>query len=218
MKWAAQQCVAYCCSEVNILLEYKTVAGNTSFSETEKRSKFVSYVFMVNSEEDVKEKLHNVKAKHWDAKHWVYAYRLAGSNTEKYSDDGEPSGTAGVPVMNAIKSFDLQNVLVIVVRYFGGILLGSAGLRKMYGSGATNVLKKSKIKTYVLCKHLILDVDYKDYGKVSYILSKCNFLLINTEYADKIRLDGFVKKENLNLILKECREYKILEDSYECVH
>lgn len=197
--------------------EYKTLSDKAMFEETEKRSKFISYAFPVESEEEVRQNLKDIKAKYWDARHWVYAYRLAENNTEKYSDDGEPSGTAGLTVMNAIKSFDLKNVLIVVVRYFGGVLLGSAGLRKMYGSGATNALKNSKIKICTLCKHIIIHTDYKEYGKVSYVLSKNDCLIQNTEYLDTIKLDVFVKKENLDLVLKDCSNYKILEDTYKCI-
>lgn len=197
--------------------EYLTLSETSVFEETEKRSKFISYAFSINSEEDVRQNLKDIKAKHWNARHWVYAYRLVENNAEKYSDDGEPSGTAGLPVMNAIKSFDLQNVLVIVVRYFGGILLGSAGLRKMYGSGATNVLKNSEKQKLTLCTHVIMSVDYKDYGKVSYNISKNNAIVQNTHYADSIKLDIFIKKEDLDCFLKNCQDYEILEDSYKCI-
>lgn len=197
--------------------DYQTISKNSIFEETEKRSKFISYAFPINSEEDVRQNLKDAKTKHWDARHWVYAYRLAENNIEKYSDDGEPSGTAGLPVMNAIKSCGLQNVLVIVVRYFGGILLGSAGLRKMYGSGAMNVLKNSEKQVCTLCKHVIINVDYKDYGRVSYNISKSKALVKGTEYASDIKLDIFVKKEYLDLILKDCLNYEVLEDSYKCI-
>lgn len=196
------------------MLEFKTLRENSLFTETEKRSKFISYAFSVSSEEEVKGKLNSIKSEHWDARHIVYAYRLV-NNIERYSDDGEPSGTAGLPVMNAIRSFDLQNILVVVVRYFGGILLGTSGLRKMYGSGAIGVLKQGKIATLVLCKHLIIYSDYKDYSKISHILSRCKSLLVNTEYADKIKLDVFVRKDDLDLLLKECKDYEILEDDYK---
>lgn len=197
--------------------EYQTLAENMVFEETEKRSKFISYAFQVGSEEEVRQNLKDIKAKHWDARHWVYAYRLAENNIEKCSDDGEPSGTAGLPVMNAIKSFDLQNVLVIVVRCFGGVLLGSAGLRKMYGSGAINVLTSGKKQVCTLCKHVIMNVDYKDYGKISYAISKSNALVKNIEYANNIKLDIFIKEENLESIIKNSLDYEILEDSYKCL-
>ena len=199
------------------LPEYQTISKSMVFEETEKRSKFISYAFSVDSEDEVRQNLKDIKAKHWEARHWVYAYRLAENNIEKYSDDGEPSGTAGLPVMNAIKSFGLQNILIIVVRYFGGVLLGSSGLRKMYGSGAAGVLKKSEIKTCVLCKHIIIHTEYKEYDKVSYILSKIGALVENAEYQDKIKLDVFVKKEDLDLILQNCLNYKLLEDRYKCI-
>lgn len=199
------------------LSEYQTISENSVFEETEKRSRFISCAFPINSEEDVRKNLKDIKSKHWDARHWVYAYRLAENNVEKYSDDGEPSGTAGLPVMNAIKSFDLQNILVIVVRYFGGVLLGTLGLRKMYSSGALSVLKNSEKKTLTLCKHVIMNVDYKDYGKVSYNISKNDAIVRDIDYADNIKLDIFIKKENLDCFLKDCQDYEILEDSYKCI-
>ena len=197
--------------------EYKTLSGNSVFEESEKRSKFISYAFSIDSEKDVRQNLKNIKAKHWDAQHWVYAYRLEENNIEKYSDDGEPSGTAGLLVMNAIKNFNLKNILIIVVRYFGGILLGRTGLRKMYSSGAQGVLKNSKIKTCVLCNHISICIDYKDYDKISYVLSKADSLINNVEYLDKIKLDVFVKKENFDLVLKNISDYKLLGDKYKCV-
>ncbi len=202
---------------MKILSEYQTISENLVFEETEKRSKFISYAFYVDSEDDVRQNLKDVKSKHWDARHWVYAYRLVENSIEKYSDDGEPSGTAGLPVINAIKSFNLQNVLVVVVRYFGGVLLGSTGLRKMYGSGATNVLKNSRKQTCVLCTHVIMNVDYKDYGKVSYNISKNNAFVQDIEYADNIKLDIFIKKEYLDCFLKDSQDYEVLEDSYKCI-
>ena len=202
---------------MKVLSEYQTLSESSVFEETEKRSKFISYAFPVDSEESVRQNLKTIKTRHWDARHWVYAYRLAENNIEKYSDDGEPSGTAGLPVLNAIKSFDLQNVLVIVVRYFGGVLLGTTGLRKMYSSGAVGVLQKSGKQVCVLCRHVIMSVDYRDYGKVSYNISKNNALVQNIEYADNIKLDIFVKEENLEAILNGCLKYEILNSCYKCI-
>ncbi len=202
---------------MKILSEYKTISETFVFEETEKRSKFISYAFPVESEEDVRQNLKTVKTKHWDARHWVYAYRLVENDAEKYSDDGEPSGTAGLPVLNAIKKFDLQNILIIVVRYFGGVLLGTAGLRKMYGSGAVGVLEKSEKQVCVLCWHITMNVDYKDYGKVTYEIAKSNALVQNIEYADSIKLDVFVKEESLDSVLKDCLHYEVLDSCYKCI-
>ena len=114
---------------MKILPEFKTICEPGQFRETRKRSKFLSFAFPVNSEEEVNFRLKKLKSEFYDAKHIVYAYKLYNPDIQKFSDDGEPSGTGGIPVINAIKSFDLNNILVAVVRYFGGILLGTSGLR-----------------------------------------------------------------------------------------
>ncbi len=211
-----------CVRVVKILSGYKTIKSNNIVEETEKRSKFISYAFRVYSEEDVRQNLKNIKSKHWDAKHHVYAYRLKENFQEKFSDDGEPSGTAGMPVMNAIKSLDLQNVLVIVVRYFGGILLGTSGLRKMYGSGALKVLQNAEISEMNLCSHVNINCNYKDHNKISYVFAKYNAKVNNIEYLDQVKFDVYVKKCDLKLMLSQISDitkngfsYKILEESYQ---
>lgn len=176
--------------------DFFTIAQESVFEETEKRSKFISYSFKVSTYEDVKEKINSVKSKHWDAKHHVYAYVLNENSAVKFSDDGEPGGTAGLPVLNAIQSENLKNTLVIVVRYFGGILLGTAGLRSMYHSGAKNVLKLSGQSHLILCVKLCLEVSYSKYGAVLNMIERFGAKVLKTDFENNVRISVAIPKVN----------------------
>ncbi len=209
---------------VKVLPKYKTVKNNGFYEETEKRSKFISYSFPVNSQPQIQKYLKEIKFKHQDARHHVYAYTLIENFSERYSDDGEPTGTAGLPVMNIIKSFDLYNVLVIVVRYFGGILLGTGGLRKMYGSGAKGAVLNAEIAQADLCAEISLNVDYKEYDKISAIITKYKAKISDIKYSDTVNLNFYIKKDNLKIItqklsdtLKGKEKVKILSESYQII-
>lgn len=176
--------------------EFFTIAQESIFEETEKRSKFISYSFRVQSTDDVKEKLNSIKSKYWDAKHHVYAYSLNQNSALKFSDDGEPGGTAGLPIINTIQSQNLTNTLVIVVRYFGGILLGTSGLRKMYSSGAENVLKISGKSKFVLCDIFEIKTDYKQHNQIANLISNFCGTVKNTIFQDDVNISAAIPKSN----------------------
>lgn len=186
----------------DFLPEYRIIKQNSIFEETEKRSKFISYSFKVENENQVQYFLKNVKSMHWSAKHHVYAYSLLENNLERFSDDNEPSGTAGAPILNAIKSNNLKNILIVVVRYFGGILLGKSGLRKAYESGAENVIAKSGFSDVFLCKKAKIDLDYKDYSKILRILDS-RAKILSTNFLDKIKIEFCSKIDDFELIKSE---------------
>ncbi|MGN1044187.1 MAG: IMPACT family protein [Acutalibacteraceae bacterium] len=183
--------------------EFKTICEPGQFKETRKRSKFLSFAFPVNSEEEVNFRLKKLKSEFYDAKHIVYAYKLYNPDIQKFSDDGEPSGTGGIPVINAIKSFDLNNILVAVVRYFGGILLGTSGLREMYSSGAQGAILNSQIESVEKCIRSIVVTDYGNYGKVLKVLSDKNAKIFFTDYAEKVSIDFCVAEINFNEVQKK---------------
>ncbi len=190
--------------------DFFTISEESVFEETEKRSKFISYSFKVNTHEDIKEKLNSIKSKHWDAKHHVYAYVLHENSCVKFSDDGEPGGTAGLPVLNAVQSENLKNTLVVVVRYFGGILLGTSGLRAMYHSGAKNVLELSGKSHFTLCEKVGLEVSYSKYGAALNIIECFGSKALKTDFEDNVKILVAIPKVNF-----ESFEEKILQTS-EC--
>ena len=202
---------------VKILQWYKTVAESGFFVETEKRSKFISFVFFVENKDQVQNYLKEVKAKYHDAKHHVYAYKLEKNNLEKFSDDGEPSGTAGMPLLGVISSYELSNVLVIVVRYFGGILLGTSGLRKMYISGGCGAIENAKIEKRVLCNSIELKMNYSEYSKVLNAIKKCGGTIINTDYEDDIKLIFYIEKDKTNDILKKISDIKNGDNDFKII-
>ena len=124
----------------------KTITGNTEAEIVEKRSKFISNLYYVETVEQAENKLKEIKKKYNDARHNCFAYRVCEKNTivERASDDGEPSGTAGAPMLNLLSKSDLTNCLVIVTRYFGGILLGTGGLVRAYTESAKQAIEKAK--------------------------------------------------------------------------
>lgn len=212
---------------------YNVISQESVYEETEKRSKFITYSLKVQNIDEIEEKLYNIKKKHWDAKHHVYAYVLSSGNNnlnnltcdlEKFSDDGEPTGTGGAPIMEIIKSNNIKNILIIVVRYFGGILLGTGNLRRMYSSGAKNIILKSGIKKLNLCNLISVTCDYKNYKIISNTISNFNTKIINTNFENNININFYVlynQTENImnqiNNILKNNINTKIISSNYQDV-
>ena len=128
-----------------MLDKYTTIEAKVDGEIVEKKSKFIANVFPVENEEEALKVLEEVKKLHRDARHNVFVYRIA-NGSERASDDGEPSGTAGVPILDILRGMKLQNILVVVTRYFGGILLGTGGLVRAYTDSTKEALKKLKLK------------------------------------------------------------------------
>lgn len=158
-----------------------------------RKSKFICNIFPVSSVEQAEQHLEVIRKKYWDATHNVYAYSI-GLNDEiqKFSDDGEPSGTAGKPVLQVIKAKQVKNVLVVVTRYFGGILLGAGGLIRAYSDSACNGFDKSKIIKKVKCLEYDVTVDYTLLGKLENEIRQKKFLLKDIVYTDKVNIKVFV--------------------------
>ena len=166
--------------------EYKTVKKFSESLLVEKKSKFIADVFPVSSEEDALLKLGAVKKKYPDASHHVYAYSIDSNNIFRYSDDGEPSGTAGMPVLDTLRKENIVDTLIVVTRYFGGTLLGTGGLVHAYGTSAKEGLKKSEIVTRTLCNRVYIKADYTLSGKLTHEISKSSYILEDTVYDDKV--------------------------------
>ncbi|AIS52291.1 hypothetical protein TKV_c11190 [Thermoanaerobacter kivui] len=177
---------------------YKTLY-NCGVAEVEiKRSRFIGHAKPVSSEEEAIKFIEEIRAKHRMATHNVYAYVL-GENDEvqRYSDDGEPSGTAGIPVLNVIKKEGLKNVAVVVTRYFGGILLGAGGLVRAYTKGAKVGIEAAGIVEKIFAKSVVLTFDYTLLGKIQNELLKREYYIKNTRYEDKVIMEVYIEEDKL---------------------
>lgn len=156
------------------------------------KSRFISYAYKVNNVLEVTKILEDLKQKHKDATHYCYAYVIG--NKKRFNDDKEPSHTAGMPILNVLESKELNNVLVIVVRYFGGVKLGAGGLTRAYSSSASEVLKDENIivEKEVLTKRI--EFDYKDVNTVNYILK--DYKIAYKEFDENIVYEFLYESDN----------------------
>ena len=182
---------------------YKTVSKISESMIVEKKSKFIANVFPVDNEADAIFYLNSVKSKYPDATHHVYAYIIDENNIFRYSDDGEPSGTAGMPVLDTIRKEGLVDVLVVVTRYFGGTLLGTGGLVHAYGASAKEGLNTSKIITRCMCNVISVMVDYSLIGKIQHKISTGNYILEDTVYDSAVTFLVCIKPEETEKFIKD---------------
>ena len=174
---------------------YVTVKQIGEFRNEEKKSVFIGYALPISNERDAIEFISAVKKKHPDARHWVYAYALRENSTIRYSDDREPQGTAGIPVLDVIRKNGCTDVVIVVVRYFGGTLLGTGGLVRAYTECALGALKSASIIKYNLYTELKISVSYSDYQKLLTVFSAFDFLSQNVEFAEDVVVIGTIISE-----------------------
>ncbi len=165
---------------------YKTVEHESESLLIEKKSKFIANVKPVGSESEAVEFLNKIRSKYPDATHNVYAYIIDENNIFRYSDDGEPSGTAGMPVLDAIRKAELVDVIVVVTRYFGGTLLGTGGLVHTYGASAKEGLKASGIVTRTMCDVISVKADYTLSGRIQHKIASEGIRLSDIAYSSDV--------------------------------
>lgn len=179
---------------------FDTVYTGGSDEIVEKKSRFIAQVFPVKTEEEVTQILEATRKKYWDARHNCYAFVLgADGGISRCSDDGEPSGTAGRPILEVLTKRELKDVLVIVTRYFGGTLLGTGGLVRAYSQAAQAGLAASRIITKQAGIRMTVDTDYNGIGKLQYVAAQLEAAVLNTLYTDKVQMvllvpSGFTEK------------------------
>lgn len=167
----------------------------------DKNSKFIGYAFPVLSEDEVKEILENLKKEHRTARHWCYAYQLGTENISyRANDDGEPNNSAGLPIYGQIQSFELTNILIVVVRYFGGVKLGVGGLINAYRTGAQLALESAEIIEKTINKTFQLQFEYKNMSKVMRILKENDVEIINQILEINCLLEISVRKGNSSYV------------------
>lgn len=195
-------------------MSYFTVKGSAVSEFQEKKSIFIGYIKRVTTEDEAKEFVAEIKGKHKEATHNVYAY-VVGENKgiQRYSDDGEPQGTAGIPVLEVIKKNDLTDVAVVVTRYFGGILLGGGGLIRAYSKGASTAIEEAGIVEKVKGVNLKFTLDYDLIGKIQYLCGTNNWHIEDTIYTDKVDLFMFaevVEKDKIISAFVEATNGKVI--------
>jgi hypothetical protein len=185
---------------------YKTIASSVQeVIFKEKSSKFLGYAFPVTSEEEIKAHLEEVKKAHFSARHWCYAWQLGYGTNQRYraNDDGEPNNTAGIPIYGQIQSFELTNILVIVVRYFGGIKLGVGGLVQAYKTTAQLTLQEAEIEEKLITEELRIRFEYPLMNKVMRVVKEQNLnitqqlLTENCELHLAIRQSDYFRMQEL---------------------
>ena len=180
----------------------KIPSGNGEAEYIEKKSKFISHVFYVETAEEANEKLNELRKKYWDATHNCYAYVLDSDNVMRFSDDGEPQGTAGMPILEVLKKQQVYCALIVVTRYFGGTLLGAGGLVRAYGKSAKLGIDAAERIEKIYCKLYLIRCDYSTYGKLEYTINNEGYILKDCAFENDVCMTVGVKPEEENAFLK----------------
>lgn len=165
----------------------------------EKKSRFIATVLPIDTEEEALQYIEKIKKKYWDARHNCFAF-VIGSNNEiqRFSDDGEPQGTAGKPILETLLNENLHNTLIVVTRYFGGTLLGTGGLVRAYGQSSKEGIRNSVIQKVCEGISFKLTVDYNSIGKIKYIMGQMGITDAQKEYGQNVVLSILMKKDEYN--------------------
>lgn len=176
----------------------KTVKENIKNEIIINKSRFITLLIKINNLDEIEKNLKEIKKKYKDATHYCYAYIIG--NKEKCSDNGEPSGTAGMPILNVLKQNDLTNILCVVIRYFGGIKLGAGGLIRAYSTSASEALNKTNIVNLIKGYKIVIEFNYDNIKQINYLLKD---IQIKKEYGNTITYTFNIKEDSLNKIENE---------------
>ena len=200
---------------------FYTIKDECSAEITKKKSKFICNVFHVESVQEAEDKLNIIRKKYHDARHNCYVYKVVEEDAFKASDDGEPSGTAGVPMLNIVNGRNLSNILVVVTRYFGGILLGTGGLVRAYSLATTTALDDSNIIKQEMGLEASFNVEYKELEEVKYHLKNRNIVISGQEYLENVKVfvegreEDILKLQNEKLSERvELKDFVVLKKKY----
>lgn len=203
-----------------MIKEYKTIQNTCSGEIEEKKSRFIATLYHVESEEAAVEIIDSVKKKYWDARHNCYAYILGkDSSLMRFSDDGEPSGTAGKPILEVLKGCMLTDTLAVVTRYFGGVLLGTGGLVRAYTESTQVGIDNGEIATIRLMQPYEFSMDYQMVGKIKYRFNELNICITDEQYTDNVTMKIVVSVDECDMVEKlvtEISNGKIVLD--RCLH
>ena len=185
-----------------MLPEYRTIYQGGEDEIVEKKSRFIASVIPVENEEEALEFIEKTKKQYWDARHNCFAYVIGErGQLQRCSDDGEPNGTAGKPMLDVLLGNELRNVAVVVTRYFGGTLLGTGGLVRAYSQAVKAGLQASVMITKILGVKLHIETDYTTFGRIQYILAQRELKILDTVYTDKVELEVLIPKPELEQVV-----------------
>ena len=183
---------------------FLSIKGNTKALYKQKSSKFIALAYPVNDENEIKQIIDSVKKEHYNARHHCYAYIIDNEDIRYRShDDGEPRHTAGDPILNQIRSFQLRNVLVIVVRYFGGNKLGKTGLINAYKTASKEALSKATIIEKVQKCEIVINFKYDGINDVMHLIQENDFQIITQKYEDYCSINGLIPRSQVQEIINE---------------
>ena len=193
------------------MVDFKVIEENVTGQIVEKKSKFIANIFYVETKEEAEEILKKIKKKYYDARHNCYAYRITEGETivERSSDDGEPSGTAGAPMLNIIAKNNISNILVIVTRYFGGILLGTGGLVKAYSDAVLEALKNAKFVEQITGYEVEVTVPYSEVENFKYFCKKEKINIVREEFLEKVKILIEIDEEKMKTQLEKISSDKL---------
>ena len=182
---------------------YKTISSaSEEVLYKEKNSKFFGYAFPVSNEEEIKEHLERLRKEHFSARHWCYAYQIGTEKIQyRANDDGEPNNSAGMPIYGQIQSFEVTNVLVVVVRYFGGVKLGVGGLISAYKTAAQMALENSEIVEQTINKFFTISFEYVHLNKVMRIIKEKNLQIVSQKMEMDCEIQISIRKKNIQNLL-----------------
>ncbi len=190
-----------------MVAEYRTVYTGGEGEIVEKKSRFIAAAAPVRSEEEALQIIEQIRKKYWDARHNCYAYVIGErGELERFSDDGEPGGTAGKPILEVIKGEELRNTLIVVTRYFGGTLLGTGGLVRAYSAAAKAGIASSVIITRIPGIKLHITTEYTGLGKIQYILGQRGITTLDSVYTDKVELEVLAAEAEAEAVKAELTE------------
>ena len=206
-------------------MSYRTVVGDGSGEYVEKRSKFIANAYHVESEEEALAIIEETRKKYWDARHCVYAYVIRNNNIARFSDDGEPSKSAGAPIMDILSREGLYDCLITVVRYFGGVLLGVGGLVRAYSVSAKSAIEDAGTVFMEPCSVFGVMVSYSDWGKLQNIVRTDNAQITKSEFSENVYAEITVKSElseklraDINEIFNASLELSLICEEYRGVN
>lgn len=186
---------------------YKTLHEFGTDEITIEKSTFIGYAKPIKTEEEAVEFINEIKKKHKDARHNVWAYTVGKSmNIQRYSDDGEPQGTAGIPTLEVIKKEELRDVVVVVTRYFGGIKLGAGGLVRAYTKGAKIGLEAGKIIEKIMYQEVKIKIDYNQLGKVQNEIMNMGYFIKDTIYEDNVEIIVYSRANEKEAIIERIND------------